>query len=555
MRGAAFRFRAPVRHILPRGFASLRDVASLRKIVAAAATFGLLACATEPPAETGDDAELKAGTCKVTEERTKKAMTAAQLKALKDPVGVRILTAAGGCPEGFDEIQNKLRKTDADTSSCKDDATKPPAGVDTRFVSEDSQVSKKASGYRAVVSRTCNGRSNHELLVSMFGVTAAATKLPQDVELIGFDKTAGVFNYYAREGGAWKFFGNSKDLIGDGYDCNADGACAPKARTKTRCAGCHVGGGLIMKEFDSPWVHWEHFTDTPGVTELMERFKMTLGASKTDGLTMEGATRNGNSAWQKSRIAFLKTKSVTELLRPLFCTVDFNLQSGNSSTFSTPSSIRGDFFLDPRMSGFDSVPIETKDYEALVVQFNQRVGALKGADGKPIRDTIFAFTYPERGTSDIQYVDALIEAKVIDEDFASDVVSMDFTRPIFSPVRCGLLAAAPTLAGAAITPEGIRKGFADKLKTSTAAGAAELAAKLADLADTQKHKDRATAFMDACKKRAKKDVLTDVFTYANQLRRKARAAPIQVIEFAESMTTDDIAASAKFFDGATCLLK
>jgi hypothetical protein len=81
--------------------------------------------------------------------------------------------------------------------------------------------------------------------------------LPNDFETIGKDKVTGAFNYYAREDSTWKFFGNSLDLIGDGYDCNANGACTPKAAAKTRCAGCHVGGGLIMKELNSPWVHWE----------------------------------------------------------------------------------------------------------------------------------------------------------------------------------------------------------------------------------------------------------------------------------------------------------
>jgi hypothetical protein len=510
--------------------------------------------AAAPNGETADDQELIAGSCKVTSEITKKTLTNTNLKALKDPIGQRVLVGGKGCPTGFDEIQQKLRTTDADTSSCKNDDKQPPAGVDTRFVSETAQVTEKADGYRAVVTRSCNGRSNHELLISMFGVQASATKLPQDVELIGFDKSAGVFNYYARENNAWKHFGNSKDFVTSGYDCNADGACVPKIAKTTRCAGCHTGGGLIMKEFDSPWVHWEHFTDTPGVKELMDRFKMTLGSSKTDGLTMEGATRNGNAAWVKARITALKAKGAAELLRPLFCTVEINLQSANSSTFSTPSSVRSDFFVDDRLVSFGSVSIDSKEYEAALTQFDVKVGSLKRKDGAPARDTIFGFTYPQRGIADMAYVDELISQGLIDDDFAKDVLSIDFTRPIFSPVRCNLLKFAPALTGTAITKDAIKKGFATSLAGKTDAGAKELADKIAKTDDSTAHGTAASAFLDACNKRTdKKQLVADIFHYASQIKRKARL--LNIMEFSESMQSDNIEKSKKFFDSKTCTLR
>ena len=527
--------------------------------VALAAIFGVTACAQAPSAETGDDQQLIAGACKVRNEKLKRDMTAKEILALKDPVALAVLQSTGGCPTTLDEIAAKLRKTDS--VNCKDDPAQPPAGSSVHLVSERAQVLKKPDSYRAVVARSCNNRGDHELLMSLFGVTASATKLPQEsVEMMGFDKTAGVFNYYARENNKWTFFGSSKDLIGDGYNCDANGACVPKAASKTRCASCHLGGGLVMKEFDSPWVHWEHIIDTPGAADLAARFKMTWGATKEDGLAMEGTVRNGNSAWNDKRVDFLKTKSVAELLRPLFCTVDVNLQSMVGSSGSVPSSVRNDFLLDPRIGGFDSVPIDSADYTALAAANGQAVkdqsGApLKDKDGKAVTDTVFAWTFPERGVADKDYVDKLVSKKIIDDDFAADVLSIDMTRPVFSARRCELINFAPSLTAAQMTPQGIRDGFKKSLAGKTG-DAAELLAKINDVADTQKHKDAATKYLAACKARPKKEFLADALAYSGQLRTIVKKSLV-LMEFAEAMQSDkfDGGADKRSFDPATCTLK
>jgi hypothetical protein len=72
-------------------------------------------------------------------------------------------------------------------------------------------------------------------------------------------------------------------------------------------------------------------------------------------------------------------------------------------------------------------------------------------------DTIFKFTFVERSKADNMYVDELESRGVVDQDFVSDVLMIDFTRPIFSDTRCSLLQFAPTfeqLAGPAPMPGG-----------------------------------------------------------------------------------------------------
>ena len=512
-------------------------------------------------------------------------MTTEELAKLDDPIAAFALAGAD-CPKGFEEITAKLKKTD--TVGCNGSASPAPsgsgsggsssgeggappagsaapsgndnAGISTRFVSETSQVEGKGDSYRAVVARQCNGRQDHELLISLFGIGADG-QLPNDFEAIGKDKTSGVFNYYAREDNTWKFFGSSLDLISDGYDCNANGACTPKAASKTRCAGCHVGGGLIMKELNSPWVHWEGDTQTPGLEGLFSASPNLLG-SRGSGVDMESKVNNGNTSYVPKRIAFLKTKSVAEVLRPLFCTMDINLQSAGGT--SVPTSIRNEVFLDPAWQSFDSPPINAADYTALVAQFKQRIAGnggnqLKDKAGKPVDDTFFKFTFPERSAIDVTYVQQLVATKVVDDDFVKDVLDIDFTRPIFSPTRCGLLKFAPTLAADKMTPDAIRDGFKTALAADTSAAGKKLAANLAAAGDAAAHKAEVDKYLTACKARDKKAFLTDVFAFVAHQRKAARANVANsrqgIIEFSETMVTDDIPDTTKALDPVDCTLK
>ena len=95
------------------------------------------------------------------------------------------------------------------------------------------------------------------------------------------DDTAGVFNYYETDGqGKINFFGSSKDLV-------EQGTGPGQVR---RCAGCHTGGGLIMKELDTPWMHWEGHENHPGAAELVTANKNLLGRKNTGAeVTREGS--------------------------------------------------------------------------------------------------------------------------------------------------------------------------------------------------------------------------------------------------------------------------
>lgn len=508
------------------------------------------------------DEEIKA-VCSVFSVKDGRNLTPAEIDKLQDPVMKRVLAGEGGCPKSFQEIQKKLRTTDA-AGCAPDRPNDAPSGVFSRVVSERSQDLGKPDSYRAVVTRDCSGRGTFGLFMSVFGIEGTDNPLPKTTELIGFDGKRSVFNYYEVEGGKWKFFGSSIDLIEDGYDCNKHGACVPKASAKTRCASCHTGGGLVMKELNFPWVHWEGDTVTPGANALFKVHEKLLGG-RGDGIELEGRVGQGNAKWNSARLKFLKTKGAKELLRPLFCSVDVNLQTALVTEVQQLTDIPADFFLDSFFtgSGFEGgvpgVPIKAADYVSLMKENNQRIqGLTKGKPAIPVRDSRFPFIFPERGFADTHFVEALIDAKIIDRDFAADVLAVDFTRPVFSPTRCALLAHMPDLEGPDLNPQKIRGALNAALD-----GKGEAAERLRESLQRPKnvaaHEKAANDFLAACRARPKKALLADAMLYASHLRRVMRSIKGKngqgIIEFPETLPIDDLPDTDKKFDPQTCELK
>ncbi len=464
---------------------------------------------------------------------------------LNDAFAKAIFKAGEGCPMSYEDVLEKLRETDK--AGCDSGAG---AGLVTRLVSERSQTLGTPDSYRAVVTRRCDGRQEHEMVFSLFGLTPDGG-LPEDVEVVAFDKARGVFNFYVNEGGKWNFHGDSIDMLE-----------GPQEEGKRRCAGCHPAGGLVMKELESPWVHWEGDTTTPGAADFVTKHANALGRKGT-GIDLESVVRSGNDAWQGKRLENLKKAGLKEVLKPLFCTVEINLRSGTSSASpvsndsggSELSRVPGDFLVDQEGFGtFESVPVDAADYRAQVTANGQKIASggrqLRDKDGKPAMDTVFDFTFPKRAIVDSEYVQKLIADGIIDEDFAKDVLLVDFTRPIFSTDRCELLELAPDLAEADMKADKVREGFLSALG-SPAAGTPEADLK-ANLSSTDEVAEgRLAAFFTACKARPKKDFLADAMKI-NSLRRN-QTRELQVMEFEESLPSDTLSVNASSrLDPKTC---
>ncbi|HWB80523.1 MAG TPA: hypothetical protein VG755_36415 [Nannocystaceae bacterium] len=349
------------------------------------------------------------------------------LAELNDPISVFVLRGGSGCPTSFKDAMKKLRIEDK--AGCESGAA---AGLSTRFVTESGQLDggKLLQNFRAVVSRRCNSRQEFELLMSLFGIKANGT-LPAAAEMIAFDPESKEFNYYEVSGGRWTYFGSSSDFVEKG----------PGQGDTRRCANCHTGGGLVMKELDTPWVNWTGHFQTPGTNKVIDANKDDLG-SESSGANMESVVNAGNREWTKTRVtnALNPMRSdVKALLRPLFCTVEHNIDTAVDFDSSNFSGIPVDFLVDPAFKSFGSIGIKSDVYTAARDAAGFNVPGLAGQ-----KDNIFKFAFIERSKADIMYTDELESRGVIDDDFTKDVLAIDFTRPVFSDARCSLLEFAPT---------------------------------------------------------------------------------------------------------------
>lgn len=412
---------------------------------------------------------------------------------LHDPLAQMIWNSEG-CPTSYQDIMQRLREVD--TQNCDSDER---AGIATRAVSETAQITGDATSYRLVTTRTCGDRTDHEIIFSLFGVRAGSSSLPSSVEVMAFDKSAGVYNFYDASPGEITFFGNSKDM--------KKGAASGSVR---KCAACHTGGGLVMKELDTPWLHWEGHMDTPGASELIEAHP-DLG-TRRDGADMEFMVKDGNDQWNQTRLQDMQDSgTLADVLRPLFCTVEVNTDNGADFEGNALSSLPVDSLLDPQLKSFDSLPVNGGDYDALKAANGQEVPGT-GKD-----DTVFAYPFVERSHIDNDYVNKLVASGLIDQEFVKDVLMVDFTRPIFSDDRCDLLSSAPQMSTTASADE-VRQGFIDSLQ-GAADGTPEFEL-LTNLMNSGGHDATVDSFLDSCKALPQRDLLENAMEITSLNRRK-----------------------------------
>ena len=496
-----------------------------------------------------------------------------EVSSLHDPVATKVLAAAatehGGCPSTYAEVAAKLRETDA--AACDDSGMF--SALQTVLVSERAQLRRTFKGkkegctadpiamYRAITTRFCGERPKFGLFMALFGMTAEDPELPADTELIGWDEAAGVFNYYAVEQGKWSYFGNSIDMLQ-----------GPTEKGERRCAACHTGGGLVLKEMRNPWVYWEGRDTLPGVTEILgahedlgSRAKGKVLDLRPAGKEIEDTVTAGNAAWTETRIDhLLKDGSTKDLLRPLFCSQEVELRAVAQSVTPPASTggekgtlpvIANELLVDPYFEVDETVGIPLPDYHAALTKANQRVERACGtkladADGKPLRDTAFDLTHPFRSLSDEQMIAALEKRGVIDRRLAEAILSVDFTRPVFSKARCALLDHVPDVPAPDRKVATIRTALIAAMKAEPKDNEAA-ATLLAALDGTSPPTDRLTTFINACKSRRPKDLAVDLLEDITRRRTQARKLPI--IELPEMLPTTDLPAPEEgALDPKTC---
>jgi hypothetical protein len=461
-------------------------------------------------------------TCQILDRQTGQPITDAKFKALldkKDPIAEKVLK--GECKTNFDGILTKLKTND------KDNCQNGPQGVGSYLISETAAFESKSAaannGFRTVITKDCEGRGQNGMLFSSFANKAQHGE--EGIEMIG-RSTDGVFNYYELNGdGSYTYFGDSKDFITNGYTCDDKGFCASNngqqvsskgngAKSPKACSSCHISGGLLMKELASPWLHWTAGFPN-GSEDVVKANKAALGEQQIGENLEFQVVRASFDNYNEARVDILAAKGAEELLRPVMCTLDVNLDS----------QLGGSSLVSDEALGFGFLSMDDGIYQKLKKSAAVKQ-SLTGVPGKD--DTAFEFTYPRRGAIDENYTQKLQARGLLTDQTIADLLAVDFTRPVFSGKRCALIKNLPKTADADLA------AYAALPKDKKEAAAKKIAPKLAALFGNKlgsktkaQHGKDLEAFFKACNDRlgstdekVKEKAHLDIMTYASNQRRK-----------------------------------
>ncbi|MCU0568165.1 MAG: peptidoglycan-binding protein [Oculatellaceae cyanobacterium Prado106] len=374
-------------------------------------------------------------------------MTAAELADLKDPFFQLVLK----------------NHADAVTLPAINQFLKPATQdvfvVDERIVDAEPKPGGTPAIRRSTI--TVNGTTNQQVLDNnvFLSIRFNSDQFPTGnfIEVMGWDESQGRFNYYEMDRQqsetkpSWKFRGSSKD---------ADILAA--ADRQGTCMRCHINGGPVMKELLLPWNNWDSFSaktayllkgnsSWPVVKLANSPLNNLKGAEQLETSNIMPTTTRFN----QRRINALKNgQTITDarrLLKPLFVTTEFNLNSSSTPSplhpFSKPTSGAGDdifvpgsFFLNTTLLGdlgifpdlFGFSLLSTKDYAHLVTQTKTSLA------GKQPGDNNFAWFIPEASFIDSDFVSQLMQQNIVPQAFVAAALAVDLENPVFSRDRAKL---------------------------------------------------------------------------------------------------------------------
>jgi hypothetical protein len=327
------------------------------------------------------------------------------------------------------------------------------------------------------------------------------------LEAIAWDPAKQLFNFYElvkdskTRRTSWFFRGDSSLVLDDIQLLYRQRTAGQQPfQGLLRCSGCHVNGGLIQKELAAPHNDWwiksrplplGDLTPDAAIATILQ------GLVDADELArVVQATSRRLSASPQYRKA-LQSRTMQEQLRPLFCAVEVNIESDKDPADARKPTVQipAGFFADPRL-GAASVAIPRESYDQALAQHHSQMP--EPPDGPGGTDADHGWLTPVKANSDIIQTDALVEMGVIDNKFVADVLAVDFTNPLISAPRCGLLRLVPADGG----PDFLAR-FEAALKGSAQPAAKQLLDNLTDpKRDANFYRQQVAAYLDACQKRA-----------------------------------------------------
>lgn len=520
-------------------------VGKVKLFASGLAVLGFVACggdSAEGPAESGscnggkcDEADsegegeaLRCADPTVLLDLSGKELKVEDMLANGDAVAQLVLNQDGACALSVADMAKVL------ASSCTDHRS--------ALVSERAQRLGTFTDYRSVTMLDCDQGSvflHYPILARELGAGSLSEHLEEvQPAIIAEDKVSGVFNYYQATEADIRFFGNSLDML-EGTDLEALEPIEGQEEdfkisfdVDRSCASCHPAGGLLMKELDAPWVHWEPDFTSPKSSELISSAAEIMG-DRTNAIDLEGEVIDGNDTINDSRIEHVMAGlgsefDVGDLLRPLFCTDEFNIGSNFSESVSSfrfdDVVVDRDFRTGLRISSSNDT------YQDLLTERGSHL--LTELLGAPrFKETVGGFTFMHRARIDEDYIQKLINRGIIDQELVDDIRLIDFTRSLYSDERCELISFAESVSEEAVSggPEKIRDGLIEAL-TAEQLNEGRLKPAAGDLLTLLQETGTQPStfinpFVDACESRTGRgdtgDMLSDYLEYEAQVRKRA----------------------------------
>ena len=346
------------------------------------------------------------------------------------------------------------------------------------------------------------------------------------IEMIAWDFNKEVFNFYELIGqgtaSQWNYRGDSSDIWADTKELNlSPGESTNPFGNRLRCSGCHIGGGPIMKELETPNDSWWtenrplRFGERKPSAQMRAVLSNTADARELSNSVKTGLLRLFSGKAFREHVL----RSPPIALKPLFCAQEINLSSSldNLDRVGGHFGIPSEFFADPRLSAPRPIGYSRDNYFAALASVNSNFPETS------FQDSDHGWLAPVKAWSDRAAIEQLVKMGLITDEFVKDVLAIDMTRPLFSKARCALLKHVPETWSATWL-----KDFKQNLASGRQPSEMELLQNLDDpLRDQIFHSQRASSMVANCEKRFdNRDNYLDLLEYVGQVRNEIKDSDI-----------------------------
>jgi hypothetical protein len=376
-------------------------------------------------------------------------LTSADLNALGDPFA-RLVLRRNERPMTVDALLDRLDILSADAALA--DAAVPEEKV--FLLGEGGQIpftSATASLNRAlrfVVART--GPGDRLILMSVDERPSTASGL---LQVLSWDPGKGAYNFYQRRDGVWFHSGDGTHAL------------EPPTRGRGPFDG-HVNGSLVMKELRAPWLHWNSQSVSIPPEAFAPGHPILGHRLMTDPVGAEILERDiiqpGIDRWTEARFdRAIQSGTLTAadtFLRQLVQTTSVNLVASDREFREVVAGVKVNV---PQAILLD-IEVWTRLLDPLTIRGRVQVDGghlLQAVDDLGIAledaaagfrqpgEAFFALACPAPAYEDLSTIFALIDRGVLSAGLVRAILAVDFSNPIQSSRRAGLLRHMPKAGG------------------------------------------------------------------------------------------------------------